>query len=226
MLRDRGDVRRRFRGALGFAALALALCASSACTAVVAGGVAVALVGVSALTSHCYDYLDVTVFDEHGRKTCAAKVTAHRNQSSESFELQSCYYAPLSDGHWTLRATLPGRHDVETVVEVDHKHDCTRHVQSAELTLEALGAKPENVGAKPTMAGPAPIPAVSAQIPASALPASSASLPANTPPSTSAAPPSATPSSSTAPSAPSTVLPTSGGATSIGVFPNQSDSSR
>ncbi len=174
------------------------------------------LVGVGALTSHCYDYLDVTVLDAQGRKTCAATVTAHRNKSSEQFELQSCYYTPLSDGRWTLSASLPGSNDVQTVVDVDHEKDCTRHVQSVELTLAEVGAAPR--------AMPSASPAISAPI-APPAPVASGVFPQVGTPLPSAAP-SATPTPSAVGGAPNAAPPTAGGATSIGVFPNQPDSSR
>ena len=119
---------------------ALLLAATNACSAVVGGGVAIAVVAVGALTSHCYDYVDVTVYDGHGRKTCAAKVTA--TNGGDQFELQSCYYAPLTDGRWTLRASQPGLVDSVTTLDVAHARDCTRHVQSVELTLASPGAAP------------------------------------------------------------------------------------
>ena len=116
----------------------LVLLVSSACTPIVAGAVLIGLVGVGALTSRCYDYLDVAVFDADGHKTCAATVTASNGASR--FELTSCYYAPLTDGRWTLRASLPGFSDALSTVEVEHAHDCTRHVQTVELTMKRTGA--------------------------------------------------------------------------------------
>ncbi len=212
MLVDRRLTRRRFRGAIWFVILALVLNLLSGCTAVVGGGVVAVLVGISALTSHCYDYLDVTVLDAQGRKTCAATVTASRDKSSEHFELESCYYTPLSDGHWTLRASLPGSDDALSVVEVEHKDDCTRHVQSVELTLDVAGTPR------------APAPAISATIqtaPPTAATGSSVFPQGNTPPST---PPSA-PAASAAGGASNSTPPSAAGATSIGVFPNQTQPS-
>src|SRR5450432_4158976 len=130
----RGSGRRIF-GAL---ALALMLPALSACAPVVGGGVLVVVVAIGALTSHCYDYIDVSVFDPQGRKTCAAAVTA--TNGGDEFELKSCYYAPLTDGHWTIRARLPGFPDAVSVADVEHANDCIRHVQSMELTINAPGA--------------------------------------------------------------------------------------
>ena len=65
----------------------------------------------------------MTVLDAEGRKTCAATVTASNGKSQ--FELASCYYTPLSDGRWTLRASLPGFPDAVSTVVVEHEHDCT-----------------------------------------------------------------------------------------------------
>lgn len=152
------------------------------------------VVAIAALTSHCYDYLDLTVFDAQGRKTCAATVTA--STDGDHFELGSCYYAPLTDGVWTLRAALPGYKDATTTVPVEHAHDCARHVQSVELTMNPLQplASPGSAPAiRPDLAPPAapvlppapPAPPVSP----SALPSAGAIAPM--PPSSASAAPSA-----------------------------------
>jgi hypothetical protein len=114
-------------------ALAGLLLTLNACTAAVGGGVVALVVAIGAATSHCYDYLDVRVVDGQGRKTCDARVVAANG--GDQFELKSCYYAPLTDGHWTLRASLPGYPDAVSSVDVLHEHGCTRYVQSLELTL-------------------------------------------------------------------------------------------
>jgi hypothetical protein len=184
----------------------LLVLATSACTPLVGGAVLIGLVAVGAATSRCYDYLDVTVFDADGRKTCAATVTA--SDGGSPFELSSCYYAPLSDGRWTLRASLPGFPDALSTVEVEHAHDCIRHVQTVELTLNRVGTP-----AKPVFRPP---PAVS--VPTPATPAAPAVTPSSTPPAiepaapASAAPASAPPSNSTAPS--------------LGVFPDHTQTTR
>jgi len=141
----------------------------------------VGVVAIAALTSHCYDYLDVTVFDGQGRKTCAATVTA--KNGGDHFELSSCYYAPLTDGVWTLSASLPGYPDATTTVPVEHVNNCARHVQSVELSLKAAGGAPESP-APVLLPAPPPPPAapspVSASIPSAepaAHPASSAVTP-------------------------------------------------
>lgn len=183
------------RGTFGAALLVLVL---TACTPLVGGAALVGVVSIAALTSHCYDYLDVTVLDADGRKTCAATVTAINGGSQ--FDLASCYYTPLTDGTWTLRASLPGSPDTVSKVVVDHAHDCTRHVQSVELTLNRAGSvpapKPPRQSA-PMVASPA-----AATPPSSALP-------------TSSAPPAAAP-------APAAAGASSSGETtpSVGVFPN------
>ena len=117
---------------IGTACIVLAP-ALAACTPIIGGGVLLGVIAIGALTSHCYDYLDVTVFDGQGRRTCTATVTARNG--GDHFELTSCYYAPLTDGVWTLSAALPGYPDAITTVAVDHAEDCTRHVQSVELSL-------------------------------------------------------------------------------------------
>ena len=182
----------------------LVLLVSSACTPIVAGAVLIGLVGVGALTSRCYDYLDVAVFDADGHKTCAATVTASNGASR--FELTSCYYAPLTDGRWTLRASLPGFSDALSTVEVEHAHDCTRHVQTVELTMKRPGA----FGAPTPLVPPPPAAASPAQAPASASPASASSAP---------------PSPATVPNAPGSAAPGSSPPASsalppVGVFPD------
>lgn len=152
----------------------------------------VGVLAIGALTSHCYDYLDVTVFDGQGRKTCAATVTA--KNGGDHFELTSCYYAPLTDGVWTLSASLPGYADAITTVPVEHANDCTRHVQSVELSLNAPGSAPAS---RAPILPPAPAPPVPALPPATA--------------------PVSAPIPNPTPSAP----PASSAVTPVGVFPEQ-----
>jgi hypothetical protein len=122
------------------------LLGATGCTAAVGGGVLLAAVGTFALTSQCYDYLDVTVYDANGRKTCDAIVTAKSSAGSE-LELTSCYYTPLSNGNWTLRARLPGFPDVSSQVQVDNRKECIHHVQRIELSITAHAATAPNVSA-------------------------------------------------------------------------------
>ena len=205
--RFKGWRRRMTRRGFAGVILAFVLGALSACSVVAGGGVAVALIGISALTTQCYDYLDVTVLDSNGRKTCAATVTASRAKSSEHFELESCFYTPLSDGHWTLRATLAGNADAVSELDVEHKDDCTRHTQSVELTLGA-----SSVQRVPRFTSVPATPAVSS------APASSVFPPqVNAAPSAS----SATPLSGAAGAENSGAA----GAPPIGVFPNQPEPS-
>jgi hypothetical protein len=193
----------------GLLACVLLMPVLSACTVVAGGGVAVAVIAIGALTSHCYDYLDVSVFDAQGRKTCAATVTA-TNGGSE-FELQSCYYAPLSDGRWTLRASLPGMSDAMTTVEVEHKDDCTRHTQSVELSLGVPGAAPRSVA-------PAPVNSVK---PAPVAPPAVNGAPASSAPATSTVPvPAAPPALATSAVPTSSAAPATSAAPPVGAFPN------
>jgi hypothetical protein len=176
----------------GVLAASLLFLATSACTAVAGGAAALGLIAVGALTSRCYDYLDVTVLDADGHKTCAATVTASNGKSQ--LELTSCYYTPLTDGRWTLRASLPGLSDAVSKVEVDHAHDCIRHVQTVELTLRRPGdvpPAPKPLPSPPTI--PSPAPPTPAAPPPSALPATDPLAPApatssNAPPTNSALP--------------------------------------
>jgi hypothetical protein len=182
---DRRGLWRQIRRTVLWAACAAFIPTLAACTAAAGGGVLLGVVAIAALTSHCYDYLDVTVFDGQGRKTCAATVTA--KNGGEHFELSSCYYAPLTDGVWTLSASLPGYPDATTTVPVEHANDCTRHVQSVELSLNTPGSAPASRAAVLPLAPPAPPPPlapatapVSAPIPnpaPAAPPASSAVTP-------------------------------------------------
>ncbi len=155
MWKVRRGVQRKLRSAY-YASICLFLIAAlSDCASVVGGGVLLGAVAIGALTSRCYDYLDVTVLDERGRKTCAATVTA--TSGNNHLELGSCYYTPLTDGVWTLRATMPSTRDAVSVVPVEHAHDCTRHVQSVELTLKAEGpANSTQSGASETISPAAP----------------------------------------------------------------------
>ena len=181
----------------------------AACAPVVGGGVLVAVVTVGALTSHCYDYADVTVYDPEGHRTCAATVTATSRR--DEFELKSCYYAPLTDGHWTIRAKLPGLPDAVSAVDVEHANDCTRHVQSMQLTINALSPPLPNMPA-PVVQSPdvQRLPPPPAPPPGPGSPGTSP--PVIAPPSNTAGP--ASPASPSAP-APSATPP------SVGVFPDQ-----
>jgi hypothetical protein len=184
MQSDRWGLGRQIRRTVLCAACAMFIPTLAACAPAAGGGVLLGVVAIAALTSHCYDYLDVTVFDGQGRKTCAATVTA--KNGGDHFELSSCYYTPLTDGVWTLSASLPGYPDATTTVPVEHAHDCTRHVQSVELSLNTPGTAPASHAAVLPPAPPAPPPApalpapVSAPIP-NAAPASSPASSAVTP---------------------------------------------
>ncbi len=204
MFTDGRDVKRRIRSALLGAACLVMIPTLSTCAPVVGGAVVVGVVAIGALTSHCYDYLDLTVFDAQGRKTCAATVTA--SSGGDHFELGSCYYAPLTDGVWTLRATLPGYADATSTVPVEHAHDCARHVQSVELTLNPArppGAPPANhelpVNLPPPPVAPATVAPTVAPAPAA---------------------PSASGAVIQTPALPASAVPSASGTPVIGVFPN------
>jgi len=195
-----GEERRGRRGGFRHVlALGLFVFGASACAPAFGVGALALVVGVGALTSHCYDYLDVTVLDPEGRKTCDATVTA--KNSGDEFELKSCYYAPLTDGTWTIRAHRDGIADALSTVVVNHSDDCTRHVQSMELTLGSgnamLPATPPSPPPPPPAPAAAPPPAVQPLVPP-------------------APPPSQVPA--TPPSAPA---PASSATAPVGVFPDQ-----
>lgn len=156
------EASRSARSCIPFLVL-LAVPVLSSCTALVGGSVVATVVAVGALTSHCYDYLDVSVYDEFGKKSCSAVVTA--TNDSSSVELNSCYYAPLTDGNWTLRAAQPGYVAALATVIVEHEQGCTRHVQSVELTLNRPGLIP---APRPIGHSPAAVPALPAPEPSPA----------------------------------------------------------
>lgn len=210
---DRRDVSRQIR--VGLAVLLLSPTIGACSAAIVAGGAVAGLVGISALTSHCYDYLDVSVFDEHGRKTCAATVTV--SNGGDHFQLESCYYAPLSDGIWKLRATSPGYPDAVSTVEVEHAHDCIRHVQSVELTFSAARSAPRSsqapvaTSSAPSLAPP-PLPPLPPALPAPPTP------PPPPPPIVSA------PAPVTVQIPTPSAVPAASAAPPVGVFPDQTKS--
>ncbi|HEX2670255.1 MAG TPA: hypothetical protein VHM25_05255 [Polyangiaceae bacterium] len=198
------------RGALGAVLIVAGL---NACTSIAGGAALLGAVGIAALTTRCYDYVDVTVLDADGRKTCAATVTASNGKSQ--FELSSCYYASLTDGRWTLRASLAGTRDAQTTVVVDHEHDCTRYVQSAELTLNRADAAPTPASRPlptPPAATSAPQPAPPHSAPSSSSQHPTPSAADSAPASSAAAPGSATPSGSATPP--------------VGVFPDSPQTPR
>jgi len=202
---------KRARGALlrGAFGVVLLVAGLNACTAIAGGAALASVVGIAALTSRCYDYVDVTVLDAEGRKTCAATVTANNGKSQ--FELSSCYYASLTDGRWTLRASLPGATDAQTTVVVDHEHDCTRYVQSVELTLNRAGSPPPP--SRPVSAPPTPALAPESAPPPPPAPPSGSPQPTQSP-----EPPTASP--------PASVAPPSSAAPPVGVFPDSSTPTR
>jgi hypothetical protein len=116
--------------------------------------VLVGVVGIGVLTSTCYDYLDVTVYDAEGRKTCDATVTA-TSATGNTVELTSCYSTPLGDGVWSLRAHLQGYPGATSEVRVDNRNECVHHVQRVELTLTRMGEKTQP--ATPIVSAPIPI---------------------------------------------------------------------
>ena len=191
-----GLARHVFVGALLTAGL-------TACTPIAGGIAVVGVVTLGVLTSRCYDYVDVTVLDAAGRKTCDATVTARKGKSQ--FELTSCYYASLTDGRWTLQASLPGASDATTTINVEHPGDCTRSVQTVELTLHQAGSLP--VAPSPT------VPALQ-----TASPPPPAAPPSAVPPPT-AAPPTAAPPT-TGETTPTNASPATSAAPAVGVFPN------
>ncbi|HEY4159313.1 MAG TPA: hypothetical protein VGM29_14495 [Polyangiaceae bacterium] len=167
-----GRARRIFRGALRLVALSSLVLTLGSCAPGIGVGVAAGVLGIALLTHQCYDYLDVTVYDGAGRSTCAADVFAEKG--SNSVRLTSCYYTPLSDGTWTLRAHYPGVPDATSTVIVEHPSGCTAHVQSAALTLGAGAVAPVAPPVAPAPYGlppPPPPPPVVAPMPARTAPA-------------------------------------------------------
>lgn len=171
----------------------------TACTSIAGGAALLGAIGIAALTSRCYDYVDVVVFDADGRKTCNATVTAKKGNSE--FTLPPCYNASLTDGLWTLRASLPGSADARTTVLVDHAHDCTRYVQSVELSLHRADMPPP---------APRPFPSPPSAAPLATDAALSPALPSAQP---------AAPASASPPIEP-TASPTASSTPPVGVFPD------
>jgi hypothetical protein len=207
----------RFPTILGSFLFTLLLPVLSACAPAAGGGVLAAALAIGALTTRCYDYIDVSVYAPNGHKTCVATVTA--SDGGGPFELNSCYYTPLSDGRWTIRASLPGLPSVATVVLVDHSQDCTRHVQSMELTLAAPVAspKPKPVSAPLPPSVPLPVPPPEASS-SSATPVLDSSP---SPPAAPSRPSGGAPTQPTAtPPAPSPAPGGTPGIPSSGSFPN------
>jgi len=187
----------------------------SACTPVFGGIALLGVISVGALTSRCYDYVDVTVLDADGRKTCAARVTASKGKSQ--FDFPSCYSAPLTDGQWTLRASLAGAADAVSNITVDHTHDCTRYVQSLELTLHRVdSASPRPAATSPAVPVPVAPPAPSSP---AATPTTTATAGATPPPVAAPSAPGAPPS--TSPS----VAPMPSATPPVGVFPDNDPNS-
>jgi len=178
----------------------------NACASVAGGAAVLGAIGIAALTSRCYDYVDVTVLDADGRKTCAATVTANNGKSQ--FELPTCYNASLTDGRWTLRASLAGSRDATTTVIVDHEHDCTRYVQSVELTLNRAGSP---IQTRPAFSVPATATSPERAQPPPAEPANTPPLPVQ----------SLEPTPASAPAQPASAAPASS-APPVGVFPDGS----
>jgi hypothetical protein len=207
-----GRARRLTRCAVRLVALSGLALTLTSCASAIGVVAVVGVVGVGLLTHKCYDYLDVTVYDSTGRTTCNAEVLAEQN--GDSVHLTSCYYTPLGDGTWTLRARYPGMPDVTSTVIVDHSSGCVGHVQSATLTLAApiprvlpapssyelppppppppAQAAPPLRSVSPPPAAPAPTAPGTAPAPATPpVPAPTAAPPAPAPPATSSKPPSA-----------------------------------
>jgi hypothetical protein len=101
------------------------------------------------------------------------------------------------------------------VVDVDHEKDCTRHVQSVELTLGAAGAPPGTAAPRPVTSGSVAVPT---PVASSVFP-QAISTPLPTP-----AAPSAPPASNGTAGGSNSNTPASAGSPSVGVFPDESGS--
>ena len=170
-----------------------------ACTSLVGVGIVAGVTGAAVLAADCSDFIDITVRDGvTGGRTCDATVTAFRGDEQE--QVMPCYHVRLSDGAWQLRASLPGRADAVTPLQIKREGKCGRTVQSVELWLQPLGGAPASAT---TLVPSAPVP--------SAPPASPAPLPPPppAPPATQTSAPAPAPApSATAPApAPSTTAP-------------------
>ena len=119
--------RVRLASILGLAVL-LPSCTSVVGLVIVAG---VAAGGV--LAADCSDFIDITVRDVTGSRTCEATVTATQNDEQE--QVMPCYHARLADGAWRIRASLPGRAGHVHGPHDQTRGECGRTVQSVELWL-------------------------------------------------------------------------------------------
>lgn len=133
------------------------------CASGVAAGVAAVAVTVGFVTRSCYDSVQITVVDgATGLRTCKANVTASDAEGSPD-TLDSCYYAHLPEGQWTISATLPGYVTETTRIVVPDRDGCPHAVHTVEITLRPASAAPP-VLAPITPAPIAPVPTTPAPV--------------------------------------------------------------
>lgn len=164
------------------------------CTSVVGLGIVAGVTGAAVLASDCSDFIDITVRDVSGSRTCEATVTATRNDEQE--QIMPCYHARLGDGAWQIRASLPGRADAVTALTIKREGKCGRTVQSVELWLQPLGyapvvATPLAPSAPPSLPAPPPAPPATQSAPTASP--STQTAPPPTPPVSAAPTPTPTP---------------------------------
>jgi hypothetical protein len=185
------------------------------CTSAIGVGVVVVATGAAVLAADCSDFIDITVRDVSGGRTCDATVTAIKGD--ERVEIQPCYHARLGEGVWQIQASLPGRAAAMTTLKLERGEECGRTVQSIELWLQPVGYVPSPPSAPPTVAPPPTAPPPPAALPppppapsAAPPPTSTAPAPAQPPP-----PPPAAPTPSAAPPGPGVGagVPTNNGTT-------------
>jgi hypothetical protein len=157
------------------------------CTSAIGVGVVVVATGAAVLAADCSDFIDITVRDVSGGRTCDATVIAVKGD--EQVEILPCYHARLGEGVWQIRASLPGRADAMTTLKLERGEQCGRTVQSIELWLQPPGYTPSPPFAPPSVAPPPPPPV--APPPATLPPPPPA--PTTAPPPASTAPPPAQP---------------------------------
>lgn len=174
----------------------LVLVLGTGCSLGAALGVAV---GVGALativaTAGCYDAVEVTVRDAvTGMPNCNATVVA-RSASGSTTRFNSCFYAQVPTGKWTVRAERAGYRPATTELLVDDSKGCRPSLQTIEIWITpAIASQPTPPALAPDVAPPI-APATPAQPVAPAMPPASAAPPGPVP--------AAAPEGSTAPPPP------------------------
>jgi hypothetical protein len=136
-------MRTRLLRSLG-AALLLISC--SGCSVAIGAATGLVLIGVGALTSGCYDHVEVGVRDARGVPLCDAEVIAV--QGDDEVELTPCFSTALSAGNWQIQARY-GQATAVSQLSIPEERECGRTVYRIELTLAAAQAPTRSLTANP-----------------------------------------------------------------------------